>query len=190
MTDRRSTAMLGLDRALDILDRVLSWVLAIAMATMLLASVVQVAARYFFQATVIGPDEIARYMMVGGTFLAIPLLAKRRNHIAVDAITHFLPVGLGRVWLQRFLFAVECMFLFVFAYFAWDVLRGVHESGQFSAGLQIPASWPFSTVVIGALLGGVVMVLLFIQSCLSPDPSGGVDSYVEVEEMHGTEVRP
>lgn len=169
------------------MDRVLCWLLAAAMATMLIASVIQVGARYALEVTVIGPDEIARYMMVGSTFIAIPVLARRRNHIAVDAITHFLPVGIGRVWLQRFLLVVEAVFLVVFAYFAWDVLVGIYESGQFSAGLRIPAYYPVSTVVVGAALGGLVTAMLFIQTWLSPDPTGGVDSYVEAEERQGLE---
>jgi TRAP-type C4-dicarboxylate transport system permease small subunit len=183
----RSAVERRLDTVLGALDRVFCWVLTAAMATMLVASVVQVAARYAFHATVIGPDEIARYMMVGGTFLAIPVLAKRRNHIAVDAVVHFLPIGVARVWLHRLLTLVETVFLLGFAVFSWEVLRGVHESGQFSAGLQIPASWPFSTVFVGSLLGALVTAILFLQSWLSPDPSGGVDSYLDVEELHATE---
>lgn len=189
MSDRREAASRRLDVALGIMDRVFSWLLILAMATMLISSVIQVGARYALEVTVIGPDEIARYMMVGSTFLAIPVLARRRNHIAVDAITHFLPVGVGRVWLQRFLLVVEAAFLVAFAYFAYDVLIGVYESGQFSAGLQIPAFYPFSTVVIGAALGGLVTVLLLVQTWLSPDPTGGIDSYVEVEEHMGTDVK-
>lgn len=186
MTHWPRDAKRGLDRALNVMDRVLCWVLTAAMAVMLIASVIQVGARYVLEITVIGPDEIARYMMVGSTFIAIPVLAKRRNHIAVDAIAHFLPAGIARIWLQRFLTLVEGAFLFAFAFFAWEVLVGVYESGQFSAGLRIPAFYPVSTVSIGAALGGLVMVMLFIQTWLSPDPSGGIDSHVEVEEHIGS----
>jgi TRAP-type C4-dicarboxylate transport system permease small subunit len=189
VTARRAAVERRLESLLGVLDRALCWVLTVAMATMLVASVVQVAARYAFQATVIGPDEIARYMMVGGTFLAIPVLAKRRNHIAVDAVMHFLPVGVGRMWLHRLLTLVETAFLLAFAVLSWEVLAGVHESGQFSAGLQIPASWPFSTVFFGSLVGSLVAAMLFLQSWLSPDSTGGVDSYVEVEELHPEEAR-
>ena len=172
------------------MDRVLCWLLVLAMATMLIASVVQVAARYVAHATVIGPDEIARYMMVGGTFLAIPVLAKRRNHIAVDAVAHFLPMGQPRIWLTRLITLIELAFLAAFAVFSWQVLRGVHESGQFSAGLQIPTSWPMSTVFIGSSVGALVMAVMFVQSWLVPDPSGGVDSYIEVETMHTPAGKP
>lgn len=173
-----------LEGLLAMVDRVLCWVLGIAMFIMLASSVVQVTARYVLDATVIGPDEIARYMMVGGSFLAIPVLARRRNQIAVDAVAHFLPVGSARVWLNRAIILVELVFLVAFSFFALEVLSSVADSGQFSAGLQIPASWPYSTVVIGSALGAVVMLLMFIQAWVNPDPTGGLDSYLEAEVAH------
>ena len=169
----------SIDRALNIADRALCWILIAGMATMLVASVIQVASRYVFGATVVGPEEIARYMMTGGTFLAIPVLARRRNHIAVDAVAHFLPVGLARIWLHRAILMVETFFLGLLSYYAFGVVVTVHESGQFSAGLQLPASWPLSMVFIGSALGTLVTLGLLVHSILEPDELGGILQYHE-----------
>lgn len=159
-----------LDRVLDLVDRLLCVVLVVMMATMLIASVAQVFTRYVLETTLIGPEEIARYMMTGATFLSIPVLARRRNHIAVDALAHYLPSGVTQVVLARGVLLLETVFLCAFTVYAYELYESVRSSGQFSAGLQIPVAWPLSALFIGSLVGALVTAALLVQTFLGSGP--------------------
>ncbi|MCC3269170.1 TRAP transporter small permease subunit [Arthrobacter gengyunqii] len=171
-------ALKTISQYLDTVDRGLSAMLISAMAVMLMAALVQVGARHLTTETVIGPDEIARYMMTGSTFLAIPVLARRRNHIAVDALAHYLPRG-AKIWLQRLLLTVELVFLVIFACLAIEVFLASNEAGQRSVGLGIPLSWPLFPVVAGATIGAAVTAALLLESILKT----GQPSVAELEEQ-------
>lgn len=165
----RPTYQRMLSAALDKADAALCAVLTIAMAVMLGAALVQVGARYLTTLTVIGPEEIARYMMVGSTFLAIPVLGRRRNHIAVDALAHYLPGRTRKVWLQRLILALELGFLAVFAVLSWEMFSTSLASGQRSIGLDVPLAWPLATVLVGSAIGALVTLGMFVDSFLESD---------------------
>ncbi|AXH96666.1 TRAP transporter small permease [Ornithinimicrobium avium] len=160
---------------LDALDKVLRVLLTVFMAVMLLAALTQVFVRYALPTTLIGPEEIARYMMIGGTFLALPVLARARNHIAVDALAHYLPGGRSRRWLERLILVLEIVFLGLFSWYAGVVVRDAVDTGGFSAGLQIPNWIPMLPLVVGAVLGLVVTAALLAQSFLSGVTFGNYD---------------
>lgn len=149
--------------ALNVLDRFLLVVLTLMMTVMLLAAIAQVAARYVFETALVGPEEIARYMMIGGTFLALPVLARRRNHIAVDALAHYVPEA-GRVWLERLVLLVELTFLVLFTWYASLVVEELRVGQGFSAGLELPAWIPFLPVALGAGLALVVTAVLLVHT--------------------------
>ncbi len=158
------TARRPLVAVLDVADRVLRVLLTVMFAVMLGATVLQVVARYVFKVSIIGPEEIARYMMVASTFLAIPVLARSRNHIAVDALRHYVPSGAPEAWLSRLVLAVECAFLAVFTWYAWSYTATVHATGQESVGLSVPLSWPTVALPIGSALGLLVTVGMLVLS--------------------------
>lgn len=163
--------------ALNALDRVLLVVLTLMMTVMLLAAIAQVAARYVLETALVGPEEIARYMMIGGTFLALPVLARRRNHIAVDALAHYIPDA-GRVWLERLVLLVELTFLVLFTWYAALVVEELRVGQGFSAGLELPAWIPMLPVALGAGLGLVVTAVLLVQTFVP----GGTDT-VRAQEV-------
>lgn len=176
-------ANLGLAAILRKLDTLLCLLLALAMAVMLMAALVQVAARYVTHMTVIGPEEIARYMMLGSTFLAIPVLGYRRNHIAVDALAHVLPTATSKLWLHRLILALELAFLLVFAVLSWQMVSTSFAHDQKSIGLDVPLAWPLSTVAIGAFLGVLVTAAMLVDA-LSPNPVEPVIDH-EIAEVEG-----
>lgn len=153
-----------ISRSLDILDRVLRTLLMLMMATMLLAALVQVGARYLLEVSVVGPEEIARYMMIGGTFLALPVLARGRNHIAVDALAHYLPGAAAKRWLERIILLIELIFLALLTWYSVIVVEELRSGGGFSAGLEMPAWIPMLPLVVGAALALLVTGVLLVQS--------------------------
>lgn len=182
-----SASRTTLDRWLDVVDRALCWVLTTMMATMLLASVAQVFTRYVLQTTLIGPEEIARYMMTGATFLAIPVLARRRNHIAVDALAHYLPNGTPQVLLTRLVLLFETAFQAVFAYLSFELASSMRASGAFSAGLEIPIAWPVSALFIGTGIGALVTAAMLVQTFVHPATARGAGGSPAAEPIDPSE---
>lgn len=157
----------GLDRVVEVADRLLKVVLATAFGVILVATLVQVIGRGLGM-TIIGTDEVARYLMIATTFLAIPLLVRGRLMIAVDALAHFLPDGTTQVWLQRAIYAVEAFFYLAFTNYAALTLSSFQSTGQASAELSIPLAWPVLTMVVGTALGLVYSLLLLVRTFLVP----------------------
>lgn len=178
-------------RPLEVMDRLLRWILTAITLVLLVSALIQVTTRYVLQTSFVGPEEIARYLMIAGTFLAIPVLAKSRNHIAVDALRHYLPGRLSVLIVERAILLIEIVFLFVFSYYAGRVVSDLQAAGGASTGLQVPTWIPMAPVLVGALLGAIVTAGLLVQSFLtpaeSPDPQGAhEDSPLMSEE----EIRP
>lgn len=159
----------GLDRVVEAADRLLRAVLAVAFGVILAATLVQIIGRSVFGATIIGTDEVARYLMIATTFLAIPLLVRGRLMIAVDALAHYLPDGATQLWLQRAIYLVEAFFYLVFTNYAAIVLSNFLSTGQSSAELAIPLAWPVATMVAGTALGFVSSLLLLARTFIVPE---------------------
>lgn len=169
MTEQVPAAVAALDRAVAGFTAVLKLFLTLAFATILVVTLMQIAGRNGLISSFTGAEEIARFLMVGTTFLAIPILVNSRLNIAVDALAHYLPRGMTQVWLQRLILLVEGVFFAVFAYYAWtSVLAGYLRTGQASPELAIPLTWPTLAMILGAALGAVVTLAMLVRTFLYP----------------------
>ncbi|WP_150461549.1 TRAP transporter small permease [Nesterenkonia ebinurensis] len=157
-----------LDQVLRILDHFLRVVLTVGFGMILVVTLVQIAGRYGSFPTMAGADEIARYLMVGTTFLALPVLINSKLQIAVGALADFLPEGMTQVWLHRTIFIIEGLFYLAFSNFTFLTLESYQRTGQSSVELSIPLTWPFATMVLGAGLGGIFSICLLIRTFIRP----------------------
>ncbi|MFD1860261.1 TRAP transporter small permease [Aeromicrobium camelliae] len=166
MSDQAGAPVPVLDSGLAVFDRALRVLLTVAFAAILVVTLAQVAGRNGLLGTFTGADEIARYLMIVTTFLAIPVLIRARLHIAVDALAHYLPTGRVQVWLHRLIYAIEAAFYLLFANFTVLVIGNYQRTGQKSAELAIPLSWPMLAMVVGAILGAVVSLAYLLRTFL------------------------
>ena len=164
----------GIDRGIRVFDRVVRTALGAAFAGILVAALVQVASRYVPGVSVIGIDEVARFLMIGTAFLAIPLLTLSRLQIAVDALAHYLPQGLPKLWLHRVVLVVEGIFYVVFANYAWFVFLDYNQTRQTTTSLNIPLSIPTVLMVIGAALGAIAASVLIVRTFVVPADYAGI----------------
>ena len=163
---RRSVPVL--DRVLRIVDRFLRVVLTVGFGMILVVTLIQIAGRYGSFPTMAGADEVARYLMVGTTFLSLPVLINSKLQIAVGALADFLPNGTYQVWLLRVIFIIEGLFYLGFSNFPFLALESYQRTGQSSVELSIPLTWPFATMVLGAGLGGIFSFCLLIRTFIRP----------------------
>lgn len=160
-----------LDTAAWVVTRILEGLLILVMAAMLAGVAVQVSARYVLDTSAPGSGELARIAMTTGTFLAIPVLTYRGQHIVVTALHEWLPSNSFPQRLVRGLALIgEAVFLGIFAWFAVLYTVGVHGSGQSLVALQIPLSWAAAPVAIGSGLGAVMALLVLTAWLLNGAP--------------------
>lgn len=129
-------------RALNIAGGVLA---GVAMMLMMLHITVEVAARYFFNARIVGTLEVVSfYYMVILVFLAFGYVEARREHIRVDLFAQMMPVAL-----QRLLYALACVLgLIFFGMLFWqslhDALSATNRNERAMANFRFyiwPARW-------------------------------------------------
>ena len=85
--------MTRLDGAMEPLLGVIAGVLLFCMMTL---TFIDVALRYVFNAPLQGSFEITELMLVGLIFAALPLVSRREEHVVMDFLDRFLPLGIYR----------------------------------------------------------------------------------------------
>jgi len=63
---------------------------------MMTLTFIDVALRYIFNAPLQGSFEITELMLVGLIFAALPLVSRREEHVVMDFLDRFLPLGIYR----------------------------------------------------------------------------------------------
>jgi TRAP-type C4-dicarboxylate transport system permease small subunit len=86
-------AMTRLDGAMEPLLGAIAGVLLFGMMTL---TFVDVVLRYIFNAPLRGSFEITELMLVVLIFAALPLVSRREEHVVMDFLDHFLPLGIYR----------------------------------------------------------------------------------------------
>lgn len=130
-------------------NRVAEGALALATATMLAVVLLQVLFRYVIQTSLSWSEELARYAFVWAIFLGASAATRRGQHIVMGAVVSLLPPRLQR--------GLAVLGALVFAGFA-ALLVGLgvilmHAARfQISTALQIPISWVYAALPVGAAL--------------------------------------
>lgn len=161
------------DRVVDAVDRLLRALLVVLFAIMLIAALTQIASRELGLG-IVGAEEVARYMMIGTAFLALPVLTRTRGNIAVDALAHFLPRGAAQLWSARLVLVVEGAFLLTFANYAYVHTSRLADSGQASVALGLPLWVPATAMPVGGFLAAAVTALLLVRTFR---PGAAADPY-------------
>lgn len=81
----------------DLLERVASWVVAVALLGLLLIVTLQVVDRHFVTVPIAAPDAYARILLIWSAFIGFALAVKAGLAIRVDLLDHWLPCGVRRL---------------------------------------------------------------------------------------------
>jgi TRAP-type C4-dicarboxylate transport system permease small subunit len=167
-------------RATSVLGRVRQVLFAVAKAAWLIAAV-----GIFLTMLVICYDVLARYVLnqpsewvfqlvssglLAITFLSLPYLYAKDDHIAVDLVYDYLPrpVRVGASWLTR---VVAVVFGLVVGWYGVDLVRSAAAAGlQTSGAFSIPVSWVSAPMAVGGLL-------LALVALVAPAPAVDVDHH-------------
>jgi TRAP-type C4-dicarboxylate transport system permease small subunit len=90
-------------------------------------------------------EEIARYLLIGVTFIGSAMAARKRSHIAVEYFYRLLdPVGRHRLAL-----AVDVICLSFYGAAAWITAQLALRTRQFMASVDLPKSLIYWAVCLG-----------------------------------------
>ncbi|MBP1849321.1 TRAP transporter small permease [Rhizobium halophytocola] len=164
-----STAGTMVTFAHTILLRIAQLLMAVAvllLALMAVLVVLQVVARNGFDLGLPWADELARFSGVALVYLALPLLAVRSQHVAVDMLPQFLG---GRS--RRVMAVVAEAGVFVFcAITLYGMQAYLMRAGKFATPAMGLSNWIFyAPAVVGITLLGLVALVRLL--CLA---GGGV----------------
>ncbi|HWL79744.1 MAG TPA: TRAP transporter small permease subunit [Roseomonas sp.] len=137
----------------------------LALAAVLILTVLQVLDRHFFRSGGLAFDQYARVGLVWLTFLGIAIGFRDRANIRIDLLDRFVPAGLLtilRLVLDLVVLAVALLLLWA----GWPLL----EIGAFQALMDTPLTYE---VMYGALLAGLVLLCLFLVLRLADALTGG-----------------
>lgn len=98
------------------------------------------------------------------TFLSLPYLYARDDHITVDLVYDYLPrpVRVAAGWVTR---VVAIVFGSVLGWFAFDLVRAASSAGlQTSGAFSIPVSWVSAPMAFGGFL-------LALVALVTPNPA-------------------
>lgn len=162
--------LLPLDRLLVVIRRTCEVVVLLCVITMVGGVGLQVLARFVLSASIIGPDELARYAMTTAVFMGLPVLAATMTHIRLDALFTNLGSPKSRRVLVLCVLAFEAIFMAAFAWLSWDLVGSLVDSQQRSAALEIRLLWPTLPILIGSALAAVVSLGVFVRTLVLGPP--------------------
>lgn len=140
-------------KTLDKIDRVITGInsalLVVAIFVMFLMIFANVIGRYCFSKSIMGADELARYLMISIAFLGMGLAMRQGQHsafhIVQDAVPRRVRIGL-RVTVAIILFAIMGTLMWLGWQYAIKYMANRTEM------LRMPAGIWYMTIPVGALL--------------------------------------
>jgi TRAP-type C4-dicarboxylate transport system permease small subunit len=136
----------GEEQALDISDVqwddapafILFWVLAGVVFT-------QFYTRYVLNDSLGWTEEIARYLLIGVTFVGCAMATRKGSHIAIEVFYLYMPRGMRRVVSA----AVDLIVLGVYGWFTWLCIKLAMRTQSMMVSLELPKSTIYWVVAIG-----------------------------------------
>lgn len=125
--------MTRLDRGMEPLLGAIAGVLLFCMMTL---TFVDVLLRYIFNAPLRGSFEITELMLVVLIFAALPLVSRREEHVVMDFLDRFLPLGIYRA-LRALEHVVSAAVMTGMGWLLWQKATKLAAYGDTSAILRI-----------------------------------------------------
>jgi TRAP-type C4-dicarboxylate transport system permease small subunit len=164
----------ALDRFCDRLNRLTEAGIAFLLAATVAVTFLQVVCRYGLDSSLSWSEEFSRYAFIWGIFLGAGSVARRGQHMAVDALRTILS-GRPRHLLEIFVGVAGILFFAVFGYTA--VLLTDNAMGQISTALEIPIAAVYVSAPLGAALSVLHLANGIIQGFAGvrqPEGSGAI----------------
>jgi len=143
-------------KAFDRLDRAVEVAIALLFALMLVAGILQITNRFFFNISISWSEELQRYLNIWITFLAIPVGYRRGTHIGMNMLVDALPRAPQRLLLllQEILWLVLALAI---GYYATEIMAVAKNQSSSSLGVTM------DKVYVAQVIGGAYLALIALR---------------------------
>ncbi|MDP2822288.1 MAG: TRAP transporter small permease [Sulfuritalea sp.] len=131
---------------------------ALALASIMLLTCLDVAGRYLFNQPVPGALEVTELMMGALIFTSLPLVTLRQQQVTVDIFESFIP-RIVKPFLHWLTHAVGCVCLAAISWRLWVKAGQMLGGGDITAVLQVKV-WPL--VYYMSLQAAITTLVLFL----------------------------
>lgn len=134
------------DAVLGAIDRVVSWVIIVAMAVLTFVVVLQVFFRYVLNNSLVWGWDVPRLCFIWVVLLSIPLGIRYNAHVGIDLVFNLFP---DRT--QRFVRIVNALFMLLLASVAgyWGAILAFDTWDQAMPGLQLSVGLFYVALFVG-----------------------------------------
>jgi TRAP-type C4-dicarboxylate transport system permease small subunit len=152
-------------KALELLNRAIVFLSAIALLIASCVLTYSVVLRYFSPQPTDWQDEFSVFLLIGVTFMSAAWVQSQRGHIGIEAVATLLPPAAAR-WRLRLVDVASALFCAFFAWKSWTLLEEAWVEGYVSSSSWAPPLWiPYLTMALGmSLLTVQILVQVFRRS--------------------------
>ncbi|MEF2550959.1 TRAP transporter small permease [Aurantimonas sp. A2-1-M11] len=182
-----ASAFSGVLRPFQVLDRSIaaleSVILTAGILMMAVNSVANVLGRFVFGRSLYFAQELNQFLVILVTFAGIGFAARHGRHIRMSAIYDELPDPLRRA-LMIIICLVTAASMFILAWFSWDYVVSVFDTGRISPVLRLPIYLTLVWLPLGFVITGIQYLLTALANLTRPEiylSVSVVDTYDETE---------
>lgn len=141
-----------------VMDKTLSYVVAILLVAMSAIVFGNVVSRYFLDTTLGWYEEVSRFLLIWIVFLGAVIALIKGDHLGIDLLSAIFPERICRM----IVIFNDCLVLAALAVMckgAWDMAIDSLQSGWVASSVPIPYGWVY-------MIGPVSAALMFIQTLI------------------------
>mgnify|MGYP002407034014 CR=1 FL=1 len=121
------------------------------MAIMTVLVFIQVVMRYVFSNSLSWSEELARFIFLWLSWIGASYAVKERSHFRVEMFANMIK-GPNRKYFEYGILAVWFVFSFILTWLGTKLVLFIYDTGQASAAMDIPMTWPYASVPVGCAL--------------------------------------
>lgn len=143
----------------DNVNRLVYWLTVLLVLLMVINVFTGVVARYVFNNAIYWTEELARYLMIWSGYLAMSMVVRGEENVAVTFVLGWMPLKLRRFFKVIGHIAIGVFLAIVFSE-SLKYMRVLRI--QTTPALQLPMAVPYLSVTIGSVLMFVENLVLMI----------------------------
>lgn len=133
------------DRALRVIDRMVSWVVIAAMAVLLVVVSLQVFFRYVLNESLVWGWDVPRLCFIVAMLMSIPLGLRYNAHVGIDLVFERFPAAMQKGVLRLNAALMFALFA-IAAYFGVALL--MQTADQMMPGIQLSVGWFYVALIV------------------------------------------
>ncbi|HIR16986.1 TRAP transporter small permease [uncultured Cloacibacillus sp.] len=156
---RQESLLAKIGRYSDTIESLIASVAFVLMCIFVLTTIVF---RFILQHPISWAEEAARYSMITGIFVAMPLAVRGHVHLGVDIFINLLPKSMKRLALI-FSDTVTLIAYLAIDYACYSFVMRALRGSQTSPAMHIPIVWMYIVILVGFVLATIAQLSNMVE---------------------------